>query len=52
MATKQKTSKKSQKSLYFEDRIWKKLSAIAKEEKRSINTVVEMIIEKELLIEA
>lgn len=52
MATKQKCGKKSQKSLYFEDRVWKKLAAIAKEEKRSVNTVVEMIVEKELLIEA
>jgi len=45
--TKQKDPKKSQKSIYLDVKLWERIDAKATKESRSINNLVEIVLEKE-----
>lgn len=42
-----KASKKSQKSVYLDDGLWKKIDKIALDQERSANFVIEKVLERE-----
>lgn len=47
MAKQKKQPEKSQKSLYLPNSLWQRIEQKAKEEKRSINNITEIALEKE-----
>lgn len=50
MAKKQvKQPKKSQKSIYLDNDLWDKIEDAAKKDRRSINTFLELKLEKEFI---